>query len=78
MATKTPRQKESSSNINVRLPDSLIASVDSVVLVEGMPLEQFTRTDRLRYLIALGLEDHARSVLVAKGLKAQSKSRGRR
>lgn len=58
-----PKKPETLATISVRLQPSLLAAVDQCAerLQKDVPLLQVTRTDAVRYLIQLGVEEFDRS-----------------
>jgi predicted transcriptional regulator len=54
-----PRKEQVMQAVSLRLPDALLARVDVCAerLQREMPLLEVTRTDALRYLIQVGLEE---------------------
>ena len=65
-----PKKPETLATISVRLQPALLDAVDQCAekLRKEVPLLQVTRTDAVRYLIQLGVEEFER---------AQKKKRGR-
>ena len=58
-----PKKPETLSTISVRLQPSLLDAVDQCAakLQKEVPLLQVTRTDAVRYLIQLGVEEFERA-----------------
>jgi metal-responsive CopG/Arc/MetJ family transcriptional regulator len=57
-----PRKNETLVTVSVRLPQALLGQVDDCAkaLEDEAPLLQVTRTDAIRYLIQIGLEQFAK------------------
>ena len=57
-----PRKDETLVTVSVRLPQALLGQVDDCAkaLEEEAPLLQVTRTDAVRYLIQIGLEQFSK------------------
>lgn len=71
-----PKKNETLATISVRLQPSLLGAVDQCAedLQEQVPLLQVTRTDAVRYLIQMGIEEFARA---KKKTKRRRKGAGR-
>jgi hypothetical protein len=63
MTMARPKKPETLSTISVRLQPSMLDAVDGCAekLQKEVPLLQVTRTDAIRYLIQLGVEEFERS-----------------
>jgi len=57
-----PRKDETLVTVSVRLPQTLLGQVDdcATALEQETPLLQVTRTDAIRYLIQIGLEQFSK------------------
>lgn len=57
-----PRKEQTLQAISIRLPDAMLAEIDACAsaLTEETPLLEVTRTDAVRYLIQLGLQEFSR------------------
>jgi hypothetical protein len=63
MAMARPKKPETLATISVRLQPSMLDAVDQCAaqLQKEVPLLQVTRTDAVRYLIQLGVEEFERA-----------------
>jgi len=63
MTMARPKKPETLSTISVRLQPSMLDAVDQCAakLQKEVPLLQVTRTDAVRYLIQLGVEEFERA-----------------
>ena len=58
-----PRKSETLTAVSIRLPQAIIDQIDQCAerLQQETPLLQVTRTDAIRYLIQIALEEFRRS-----------------